>query len=607
MRVPTRLRALAPAAALLLPLPGAAAQDGAPGLAVFGVEPQPLGAATLTVETGPDGTQTLKVSNIGSSGCDGVSARLPDEGASGFGLRGASLLDASPAGDDLVVLELTGTVGGGPEQPIGTVTARRVLDPVAGDAFHVSADLSALGARGSTLTVRDRGWVELQQAGLDDDDGVLLPVGPKTKTIYYADITGDETVYVCVVFAEPIEIVGITDPGGGGGEVLSTHATSIEFSTDVAGGPVVVTQADVRYADTPEQALTGMEVVALGGRFTGSGEALLETTGGKLKVSNLGSSGCDGFSIALDGLVDPGSHVAGGALAFDPPGAAGTLPAGALLSARLDATVDGEPHEGFASLTATRGAAGTPDVLSFGCDPDMVTVTWFYEVYDGGTLVTSGDLQDQSFQASAFLDLVESVTWGAGPSGAGDGLGVTLASPTTLLVDGAVHAFDALHLGIGPGASWRVGDKRALAVACDDVPELSITGVTTTPTPFLDEGHVLSEGHASLLEAPLTAGGTLEGGSTTGFVLADAPASSLALLFTGLAPNPTPFKGGELVPFPVLLQVALVTGPDGGIALPFTWPQGVPAGFEVHVQVAVADALAPLGAWLSNALRARAP
>ena len=43
------------------------------------------------------------------------------------------------------------------------------------------------------------------------------------------------------------------------------------------------------------------------------------------------------------------------------------------------------------------------------------------------------------------------------------------------------------------------------------------------------------------------------------------------------------FKGGTMVPSPDLL-LGLPTGGAGNIALPITWPTGLPAGFKLYLQ-----------------------
>jgi hypothetical protein len=97
--------------------------------------------------------------------------------------------------------------------------------------------------------------------------------------------------------------------------------------------------------------------------------------------------------------------------------------------------------------------------------------------------------------------------------------------------------------------------------------------------------------------------GTLAPGSSGGLTLSGAAASAAASLFVSLASTPTPFKGGTLVPVPPVLTLPLVTNGSGAIPLAWaSWPGGLPAATSIFVQYAIADAGAPAGVALSNAL-----
>ena len=56
----------------------------------------------------------------------------------------------------------------------------------------------------------------------------------------------------------------------------------------------------------------------------------------------------------------------------------------------------------------------------------------------------------------------------------------------------------------------------------------------------------------------------------------------------------------EKRPFPIVLSVALNTGASGGFALPFVWPNGVPSGTPLALQVFVSDPAGFFGATSSN-------
>jgi hypothetical protein len=97
------------------------------------------------------------------------------------------------------------------------------------------------------------------------------------------------------------------------------------------------------------------------------------------------------------------------------------------------------------------------------------------------------------------------------------------------------------------------------------------------------------------------AGGTLATGTTAELTLTGVPAFGLAYLLAGLVAAPTPFKGGTLVPFPILITVPVAVGPAGTLIVP-----GIPGGggpASIFVQAAHPDAGLPGGYGFSNAVR----
>lgn len=118
----------------------------------------------------------------------------------------------------------------------------------------------------------------------------------------------------------------------------------------------------------------------------------------------------------------------------------------------------------------------------------------------------------------------------------------------------------------------------------------------------------LLSGLAGLLGTPsLVGAGTLEIGSSGSLVLSAAKPSAFGMLFTSLASTPAPFKGGTLVPVPVLLSFPVATNPAGQLPLAWNgWPSGL-SGASLYLQYAIVDAAAPAGVSLSNALRADVP
>jgi hypothetical protein len=106
----------------------------------------------------------------------------------------------------------------------------------------------------------------------------------------------------------------------------------------------------------------------------------------------------------------------------------------------------------------------------------------------------------------------------------------------------------------------------------------------------------------------LVGSGTLVPGSPGTLTLGGAAPSATAFLFLSFTNTPTPFKGGTLVPVPVALTIPMVTNIAGGIPLAWaSWPGGLPPGTTLYLQYAIADAGAPVGTALSNALKGTTP
>jgi len=119
--------------------------------------------------------------------------------------------------------------------------------------------------------------------------------------------------------------------------------------------------------------------------------------------------------------------------------------------------------------------------------------------------------------------------------------------------------------------------------------------------PFTGLGHAL----AGLNGKPILWGeGAFASNQSSILHLQNAQASAAALMFVGLGVGAAPFKGGVVVPSPVLLTLNLATGANGKIDLPLVLPPGLPAGVLVAFQYGIQDAGAIHGVALSNALQA---
>lgn len=102
--------------------------------------------------------------------------------------------------------------------------------------------------------------------------------------------------------------------------------------------------------------------------------------------------------------------------------------------------------------------------------------------------------------------------------------------------------------------------------------------------------------------------GTLVAGTPGSLEMTNAMPSATATLFTSLGVGAAAFKGGVLMPVPVLLLIPVTTSPTGTMNLPWlSWPAGLPSGTVLCFQYAIQDPGAPVGVALSNALKAVTP
>ncbi|HTE06403.1 MAG TPA: hypothetical protein VK824_09420 [Planctomycetota bacterium] len=118
----------------------------------------------------------------------------------------------------------------------------------------------------------------------------------------------------------------------------------------------------------------------------------------------------------------------------------------------------------------------------------------------------------------------------------------------------------------------------------------------------------LGSGLAGVAGVPQLAGdGTLCAGTMGTLALSGAVPSGSTFLVLGLRAASAPFKGGTLVPAPEVVLAGLPLSAGGALALPFTWPSGVPSGAAFHAQCWTPDAAAVQGFSASNAVKGSAP
>lgn len=120
---------------------------------------------------------------------------------------------------------------------------------------------------------------------------------------------------------------------------------------------------------------------------------------------------------------------------------------------------------------------------------------------------------------------------------------------------------------------------------------------------WTDEGFALAGVSGDPL---LEASGSLVPTTRQFLTLSNAAPSAASYILASTSSSPTPFKGGTLVPGPVIISVLIITSPEGGWSLNYRAPTA-PSGTEFWVQVAIDDAAAVQGTALSNAVKGTVP
>jgi hypothetical protein len=579
-----------------LVLDSLAAAQGVPA-EVFGFTPVAEGNAVLSKATLPDGSHTLTVSNIGSSGLDGVSLAMTGSD----GVRIDADFASSGTGADRFEWALEGTPVGGSPTTFSSLSVEAELDPQLGEIWRVVNDMEGSGGSGDyTLRLWDEGTLVYELAGLTKDHEILLSAKP--VEFDWAHDTVANEVDNGLGFLGQVTLYGISGPGGGAGSGFPYSGDALITGRNFTGYP---DDYCIRgfYKDTGDVTVSGAAQNVLGQWVTGNDAAQVDVLSGKLKVSNLGSSGCDGFSVSGgdSGGGGSGSSTAALSVELEPLNSAGPVSPGAVFDLRADATVQGELHEDFASITVTDGGPG-PSVMSFGCDPNMPQTIWFVEYCLDDFAVYSAPAAGQVHGFHSYPDdyCIRGVL--AMEDNGDHVLSLELESPVLAIAGATSYTVDAIRLVLPAADGWRVSDKLSLSVEVDGVSELSGLAMDSASTPHKDLGYENHVRHVTLIKQPLSGGGPMGPNTLNGLLLHDAPVSSIAGLFLGFDNNPTPFKKGVLVPVPIAELFILPTDPTGSLDIPFQWPVGIPAGLSTFAQYGVQVPGSPSEVWLSNAL-----
>ena len=333
-----------------------------------GLDHSPLGTATLTVQTNGTGTNRLVISNLGSSGQDGVEIRV-----NSVDKWHAHWLDLD-AGNTLAVGAFVQTTARGPlggltDQALGSVRVQKAGN----QAYDVSANFSPLGASTRTVEAYYQGALVARVTG---QSGL---VGRASSSSYSTDFEAGCCPFYLTISVDWGHGSGTALALNGGPTVIADHIfITPEGGTPLAGRP---TSIWLQAAQIPSLVLT-QEVaqVRYGGVLHSAlGNAALSVVGDRLEVSNLGSSGQDGVEIAMPNTADWGALW----LELDPNQNA---PVGAYLREQAIGTGNGVVNGVLGTVlitkTGTSNCVVVPDFSPIGAS------TCTLQVYSGSNLVT---------------------------------------------------------------------------------------------------------------------------------------------------------------------------------------------------------------------------
>ena len=482
----------------------------------------------------------------------------------------------------------------------------------------------------------------------DGDGGFLTPQTleiDQPEALAVADFDGDEHEDL-LVFTDEADLVALLADGRGGYGSPVVTPVPLGF-----GGFEGLEAGDVTGDGLPEAVLLANDVVLLFPN-DGAGVLLAPTVSPGLDNSNglaLADVDSDGLldALACDMLQPAGPPYEGVIVRFLSAGAGGlqapvSFPAGDLPfdlalgdldgDAQLDAvTVDYQGPGASAMLGDGLGGFLPPLSSPFDINYSRVELgdldldgrldavaarggmaTLAVLLGDGaGGLQLASTVSDGGYQLEAELGIADVD---------GDGW------PDVVLTGGSKDAMDVHRNdgagGLLPAESFAAGrDPKHMALAdLDGDHRTDIVAGDRAWTPF-EQGMLsllrnladfrwtdLGFGKHGTAGVPQLVGtGALTPGSPGDLRLFHARPLSLAVLFVSGVQTPSAFKGGTLVPLPLLVSLVVVTDVAGSMQIAWlAWPSAAP-GEDWYFQYAIKDAGAKHGVSLSNALKAVEP
>ena len=323
-----------------------------------GVTNTSLGNAAVTAKT-----NKIRITNLGSSGQDGVSMVMPS-GTTGIDVSWLDVDSSNtlPVGAYLQQ-QTSGTANGVANSPWGTLTMTK-----AGTGnYVVSADYSAIGATTCTVQAYLQGALVGQATGLS---GSSLAVAGNIGNSFDFELWPN--------FGSTIDWHGGTSVLLGGANLACDRLYVIPETTPITTAPASMA---ITASQIPGLTLTSENVslVYQGLTNTSLGNAAVDAKTNKIRITNLGSSGQDGVSVNLRDA--PGGVV----VHFTPVDDSDSLPVGAYLQEHVIGSANGIAGGVLGTVTTTK--AGTSNYVVTADFSPIQATTCTVQAYLHGVLV----------------------------------------------------------------------------------------------------------------------------------------------------------------------------------------------------------------------------
>jgi hypothetical protein len=441
----------------------------AQGTLFTGFQTDPLGAAALQIDSG---TGFLLVSNIGSSGQDGMRAHHPN--FMGFDCE----IDLPPAVLSNMRMEMRaiGSVNGTPGQPLvigvtentpSGVELRTQFPAASGPAKRVEFRL-----KGQLIAAMDN-VTSNHVASFAPSDAPSPWVFDSHWEAYVCDYTPAGMPIYCFReiktfhphWSDPIPYLGEVVFAGLNEVFVVDEVVTL---SEPVPGTVVIDHTDLLLRNYPDALVRVQGGVLLDTHVIGIAGGALAEDQGALNVSNIGSSGLDGFAVATPDAESFLLELAG----LPPPA---SLPTGARLELQPVGVLASQERQTIGALRVTK----TPGPLAL--DVDLAGGTnLLVELFDQGNPIASAP--------KPAGEVLRFMPW---PSRVGCGITI-VGSPTgklrwngaVLLTIPGVGSFSADEARVSAvDASGPVAQIDFAEVTGRHLGSLLVTDVTSTPWP----------------------------------------------------------------------------------------------------------------------------